>query len=165
MDGAGCNLRRITRWSSTGGKTLWTLNYLTNRVVRPFESAMNAIAGFRPGLSTTYSPMPDMAGVNEVPASLLLAQKSKIPMPHSEGIGLLKHTDFALSAQKSILGYVNHPHEQFLEPTQSKAHIARRPPEFYLKRLEITKCWGRGISSIGRDMHSSHANTSKPLQA
>ncbi|OKP04972.1 L-galactonate dehydratase [Penicillium subrubescens] len=68
-----------------------------------------------------------VGGVNEVLAILLLARKFKVPIvPHSGGVGLPEYTShlstidyLVVSGQKSILEYVDHLHEHFLEPTQT----------------------------------------------
>lgn len=68
-----------------------------------------------------------VGGVNEVLAILLLARKFKVPIvPHSGGVGLPEYTahlstiDYlVVSGQKSILEYVDHLHEHFLEPAQA----------------------------------------------
>ncbi|KAJ5698572.1 enolase C-terminal domain-like protein [Penicillium macrosclerotiorum] len=70
-----------------------------------------------------------VGGVNEVLAILLLARKFKVPIvPHSGGVGLPEYTahlstiDFlVVSGQKSILEYVDHLHEHFLEPARTEA--------------------------------------------
>lgn len=70
-----------------------------------------------------------VGGVNEVLAILLLARKFKVPIvPHSGGVGLPEYTahlstiDYlVVSGEKSILEYVDHLHEHFLEPATTEA--------------------------------------------
>lgn len=70
-----------------------------------------------------------VGGVNEVLAILLLARKFRVPIvPHSGGVGLPEYTQhlstidyLVVSGQKSILEYVDHLHEHFLEPAQTEA--------------------------------------------
>ncbi|KAJ5819012.1 hypothetical protein N7474_004603 [Penicillium riverlandense] len=70
-----------------------------------------------------------VGGVNEVLAILLLARKFRVPIvPHSGGVGLPEYTQhlstidyLVVSGQKSILEYVDHLHEHFLEPAQTNS--------------------------------------------
>ncbi|CAN6674545.1 hypothetical protein TRVA0_056S00474 [Trichomonascus vanleenenianus] len=70
-----------------------------------------------------------LGGLNEVIAVLLLAAKYKVPVvPHSGGVGLPEYTqhistiDYILfSGKKSLLEYVDHLHEHFVNPSVVKA--------------------------------------------
>ncbi|KAF5102523.1 hypothetical protein DV451_001816 [Geotrichum candidum] len=67
-----------------------------------------------------------LGGLNEVLAVLLLAKKYGLPVvPHSGGVGLPEYTqhistiDFInVAAEKSLLEYVSHLHENFIEPAE-----------------------------------------------
>lgn len=81
-----------------------------------------------------------VGGVNEVLAILLLARKFKVPIvPHSGGVGLPEYTQhlstidyLVISGEKSILEYVDHLHEHFLEPAQTEAghYVTPRAPGY-----------------------------------
>ena len=67
-----------------------------------------------------------MGGVNEVLAVLLMAAKFQIPIvPHSGGVGLPEYTQHlstidyvVVSGKKSVLEFVDHLHEHFLNPSR-----------------------------------------------
>ncbi|KAK4190754.1 mandelate racemase [Podospora australis] len=67
-----------------------------------------------------------LGGVNEVLAVLLMAKKYKVPIvPHSGGVGLPEYTQHlstidyvVVSGEKSLLEYVDHLHEHFLNPSE-----------------------------------------------
>lgn len=67
-----------------------------------------------------------LGGLNEVLAVLLLAKKFNLPVvPHSGGVGLPEYTqhistiDFiSVAGKKSLLEYVSHLHENFIEPAE-----------------------------------------------
>ncbi|KAK4198584.1 enolase C-terminal domain-like protein [Triangularia verruculosa] len=66
-----------------------------------------------------------LGGVNEVLAVLLMAKKFNVPIvPHSGGVGLPEYTqhlstiDYVVaSGKKSVLEYVDHLHEHFVNPS------------------------------------------------
>jgi L-galactonate dehydratase len=78
-----------------------------------------------------------MGGVNEVLAVLLMAKKYGIPIvPHSGGVGLPEYTQHlstidyvCVSGKLSVLEYVDHLHEHFLNPSVIKDGFYQTPME------------------------------------
>lgn len=78
-----------------------------------------------------------MGGVNEVLAVLLMAKKFNIPIvPHSGGVGLPEYTQHlstidyvVVSGKLSVLEYVDHLHEHFLNPSVIKDGFYQTPTE------------------------------------
>lgn len=68
-----------------------------------------------------------VGGLNEVLAILLLARKFNVPIvPHSGGVGLPEYTQHlstidyvVVSGKKSVLEYVDHLHEHFIDPART----------------------------------------------
>ena len=68
-----------------------------------------------------------VGGVNEVLAILLMARKFNIPIvPHSGGVGLPEYTQHlstidyvVISGKKSVLEFVDHLHEHFVNPART----------------------------------------------
>lgn len=78
-----------------------------------------------------------MGGVNEVLAVLLIAAKYGVPIvPHSGGVGLPEYTQHlstidyvVVSGKLSVLEYVDHLHEHFLNPSVIKDGYYQTPAE------------------------------------
>jgi L-galactonate dehydratase len=78
-----------------------------------------------------------MGGVNEVLAVMLMARKYGIPIvPHSGGVGLPEYTQHlstidyvVVTGKKSVLEYVDHLHEHFLNPSRIKDGYYQTPME------------------------------------
>lgn len=78
-----------------------------------------------------------LGGVNEVLAVLLMAKKFGVPVvPHSGGVGLPEYTQHlstidyvVVSGEKSLLEYVDHLHEHFLNPASTKDGYYQTPME------------------------------------
>ncbi|OHF00296.1 mandelate racemase/muconate lactonizing enzyme domain-containing protein [Colletotrichum orchidophilum] len=78
-----------------------------------------------------------MGGVNEVLAVLLMAKKFNVPIvPHSGGVGLPEYTQHlstidyvVVSGKLSVLEYVDHLHEHFLNPSVIKDGYYQTPTE------------------------------------
>lgn len=78
-----------------------------------------------------------MGGVNEVLAVLLIAAKYGVPIvPHSGGVGLPEYTQHlstidyvVVSGKLSVLEYVDHLHEHFLNPSVIKDGYYQTPVE------------------------------------
>ena len=78
-----------------------------------------------------------LGGVNEVLAVLLIAKKYNIPIvPHSGGVGLPEYTQHlstidyvVVSGKLSVLEYVDHLHEHFLNPSTIKDGYYQTPME------------------------------------
>ncbi|KAK2004950.1 mandelate racemase/muconate lactonizing enzyme domain-containing protein [Colletotrichum falcatum] len=78
-----------------------------------------------------------MGGVNEVLAVLLMAKKYNVPIvPHSGGVGLPEYTQHlstidyvVVSGKLSVLEYVDHLHEHFLNPSIIKDGYYQTPTE------------------------------------
>jgi len=78
-----------------------------------------------------------MGGVNEVLAVLLMANKFKIPIvPHSGGVGLPEYTQHlstidyvVVSGKRSVLEYVDHLHEHFVNPSVIRDGYYQTPME------------------------------------
>lgn len=78
-----------------------------------------------------------LGGVNEVLAVLLMAKKFGVPIvPHSGGVGLPEYTahlstiDYVVvSGEKSVLEYVDHLHEHFVNPAEVKEGYYVSPKE------------------------------------
>ncbi|KAI9896584.1 hypothetical protein N3K66_008756 [Trichothecium roseum] len=78
-----------------------------------------------------------LGGVNEVLAVLLIAKKFGVPIvPHSGGVGLPEYTQHlstidyvVVSGELSVLEYVDHLHEHFLNPSKVKDGFYQTPTE------------------------------------
>jgi L-galactonate dehydratase len=78
-----------------------------------------------------------MGGVNEVLAVLLIAKKYGVPIvPHSGGVGLPEYTQHlstidyvVVSGKLSVLEYVDHLHEHFINPSVIKDGYYQTPTE------------------------------------
>src|ERR1700733_10790982 len=78
-----------------------------------------------------------LGGVNEVLAVLLMAKKFNTPIvPHSGGVGLPEYTQHlstidyvVVSGKRSVLEYVDHLHEHFLNPAVIKDGYYTTPTE------------------------------------
>ncbi|KFH40431.1 L-galactonate dehydratase-like protein [Hapsidospora chrysogenum ATCC 11550] len=78
-----------------------------------------------------------LGGVNEVLAVLLIAKKYNVPIiPHSGGVGLPEYTQHlstidyvAVSGKLSVLEYVDHLHEHFVNPSVIKDGFYQTPME------------------------------------
>ncbi|KAK3995848.1 enolase C-terminal domain-like protein [Cladorrhinum sp. PSN332] len=78
-----------------------------------------------------------LGGVNEVLAVLLMAKKYGVPVvPHSGGVGLPEYTQHlstidyvVVSGKKSVLEYVDHLHEHFVNPAVIKDGYYQTPRE------------------------------------
>ncbi|KAG9256831.1 enolase C-terminal domain-like protein [Emericellopsis atlantica] len=78
-----------------------------------------------------------LGGVNEVLAVLLIAKKYNIPIvPHSGGVGLPEYTQHlstidyvVVSGKLSVLEYVDHLHDHFLNPSKIKGGYYQTPME------------------------------------
>ncbi|KAK4166453.1 enolase C-terminal domain-like protein [Cladorrhinum sp. PSN259] len=78
-----------------------------------------------------------LGGVNEVLAVLLMAKKYGVPIvPHSGGVGLPEYTQHlstidyvVVSGKKSVLEFVDHLHEHFVNPSVIKDGYYQTPME------------------------------------
>ncbi|KAK0742422.1 enolase C-terminal domain-like protein [Apiosordaria backusii] len=87
-----------------------------------------------------------LGGVNEVLAVLLMAKKYGVPIvPHSGGVGLPEYTQHlstidyvVVSGQKSVLEYVDHLHEHFVNPSviEKGYYVTPKEPGYSVQMRE-----------------------------